>query len=122
MIDLSGVSSELLQYGALGAIALCSIVGTAWIVKGMRSDVHDMIQTNQKSNKAFTDYLVEQSRNLAEQNRQAYITNAGFVTALNRLTDRIDSIACVNRTTVVIPPMPDPAPPPATTPPAAHTD
>lgn len=122
MIDLSGVGPELLQYGALGAIALCSIVGTAWIVKGMRSDVHDMIQTNQKSNKAFTDYLVEQSRTLAEQNRQAYITNAGFVTALNRLTDRIDNIACVNRQAVMLPPMPEPVPPPAATPPAAHTD
>lgn len=86
------VFAGLAQYGALGAIAMCSIYGVYWVIRGMRQDVHDMIQANQKGNKAFQDYLIEQSRALSEQSRQAAATNAGFVQAINMLTDRIDRI------------------------------
>lgn len=83
-------SAVLLQYGALGAIALVSIMGTAWLVRGMRNDVHSMIQANAKSNKQFTDYLIEQTRTEAQKANQAFETNRAFVTAINALTARID--------------------------------
>lgn len=62
-----------LQYGALGGVALILLglfslvirvglnfgIGT---VAGMREDVHAMVQTNEKSNKQFIDFLIQQSR------------------------------------------------------------
>lgn len=80
------MDAAFMQYGALGAIALCAIYGVQYIVKGMRQDMHDMVQANAKGNKEFTDFLKLQVRAMTE-------TNNSFVEAINVNTAAISELA-----------------------------
>lgn len=91
----------LLQYGALGAIAVFAIMGVIWYGRSARKDMQRMLEINQQNHleysratqeaqKEFTDYLKQQAT-------QAFQTNAAFVEAIQDLragiqntNDRID--------------------------------
>lgn len=84
----------LLQYGALGAIAVFSILGVIWYGRGARKDMQRMLEINQQNHiqyakasadaqKEFTDYLKQQAN-------QAFETNAAFVQAISDLSTKID--------------------------------
>jgi hypothetical protein len=84
----------LLQYGALGAIAVFAIFGVGWYGRGARKDMQRMLEINQQNHqeysqatalaqKEFTDYLKQQAN-------QAYTTNAAFVEAIGDLRMSLD--------------------------------
>lgn len=97
----------LLQYGALGAIAVVFLGLALWLIKTQRADfnkslaqhredmrnamaqhredIHTMTQATLKSAQAFTDFLIV-------TNEDTRHVNASFVTAIDRNSDQIQEL------------------------------
>jgi hypothetical protein len=90
---MSEATVVLLQYGALGAIAVFAILGVTWYGRNARKDMQRMLEINQQNHlefqkltraaqTEFTDYLKHQTS-------QAYQTNAAFVEAIREVKQSV---------------------------------
>lgn len=73
----------LLQYGALGAIAVFAIFGVIWYGRSARQDMRAMLENSKHERDQFTSYLIAQA---AREQK----TNEAFVEAIQALSSRID--------------------------------